>query len=160
MTVSHRSGRRQEVPEEVLSLEGISLWLSGREILHDVSFSLRAGELTGLIGSNGAGKTTIFRVILGLQAPISGQGALLAASRALGAIGSSATCRRSSRWTQTCPLRARDLVALGLDGDRFGLPLPSRGRRQTVDDMLEAVDAQAFADARSATSREANCSAP
>jgi zinc/manganese transport system ATP-binding protein len=46
------------------------------------------------------------------------------------------------------PLRARDLVALGLDGDRFGIPLPSRSRRQLVDEMLEAVDAQGFADDR------------
>jgi zinc/manganese transport system ATP-binding protein len=45
-------------------------------------------------------------------------------------------------------LRARDLVALGLDGDRYGIPLPSRGRRQRVDEMLQAVDAQGFADTR------------
>ena len=53
----------------MLDVEGISVWLSGREMLHDVSFSIRPGEFTGLIGSNGAGKTTILRVILGLQAP-------------------------------------------------------------------------------------------
>ena len=46
------------------------------------------------------------------------------------------------------PVRARDLVGLGLDGHRFGLPLPSRGRRQQVDEMLAAVDATRFADER------------
>jgi zinc/manganese transport system ATP-binding protein len=45
-------------------------------------------------------------------------------------------------------LRTRDLVGLGIDGDRLGIPLPSKHRRQLVDDMLEAVDAQAFAKAR------------
>ncbi len=133
--------------EEVLSLEGISLWLSGREILHDVSFGLRAGELTGLIGSNGAGKTTIFRVILGLQAPSEGR-VLLAGhprprrNRFIGYVP------QSIGLDPDVPLRARDLVALGLDGDRFGLPLPSRHRRQVVDEMLDAVDAGDFADAR------------
>ena len=46
------------------------------------------------------------------------------------------------------PMRARDLVALGLDGNRLGVPLPSRGRRRKVDEMLEAVEAAPFADQR------------
>ena len=59
-------------PGELLRLDGISVRLSGREILNDVSFAIRPGEFTGLIGPNGAGKTTILRVILGLQPPSSG----------------------------------------------------------------------------------------
>jgi zinc/manganese transport system ATP-binding protein len=134
-------------PEEVLSLEGVTVWLSGREILHEVGFSLRAGQFTGLIGSNGAGKTTIFRVILGLQEPT--RGSVLFGgqprpkrNRLIGYVP------QSIGVDPDIPLRARDLVALGIDGDRFGIPLRSRGRRQIVDDMLEAVDAQAFADSR------------
>jgi zinc/manganese transport system ATP-binding protein len=46
------------------------------------------------------------------------------------------------------PLRARDLVGLGLDGHRLGLPLPSKARRARIDEMLDAVDARALAEAR------------
>jgi zinc/manganese transport system ATP-binding protein len=46
------------------------------------------------------------------------------------------------------PMRARDLVALGLDGNRFGMPVPSRQRTNAVDEMLDSVDATDFADAR------------
>jgi zinc/manganese transport system ATP-binding protein len=46
------------------------------------------------------------------------------------------------------PLRARDLVGLGLDGQRYGIPLPSRSRRERVDEMLRAVGAEKFAEAR------------
>ena len=46
------------------------------------------------------------------------------------------------------PLRARDLVGLGLDGQRLGLPLPSARRRKLVDEMLSAVGAERFADSR------------
>jgi zinc/manganese transport system ATP-binding protein len=133
--------------EEILALEGVSLWLSGREILHEVGFSLHAGELTGLIGSNGAGKTTIFRVILGLEAPSAGS-VLFAGrprSRRNGFIG---YVPQSVAVDPDVPLRTRDLVGLGIDGDRFGIPLRQRGRRQLVDDMLEAVGARAFADSR------------
>ncbi len=132
---------------EVLSLDGITVWLSGREILHDVGFRIEAGELTGLIGSNGAGKTTIFRVILGLQTVTAGK-VLVAGrprSRRNPLIG---YVPQKVLLDPDMPLRARDLVALGLDGNRFGIPLPSRKRRQLVDDMLEAVDASGFADAR------------
>ena len=144
MTDTSRPGVRDE---EILSLEGVSLWLSGREILHDVAFSLRAGELTGLTGSNGAGKTTIFRVILGLETPSAGK-VLFAGhprqrrNRSIGYVP------QSIGLDPDVPLRARDLVALGLDGDRFGIPFPTRSRRQLVDEMLEAVDAQGFAESR------------
>jgi zinc/manganese transport system ATP-binding protein len=46
------------------------------------------------------------------------------------------------------PLRARDVVALGLDGRRLGLPLPSKAREARVDEMLAAVGAADFAERR------------
>ncbi len=49
------------------------------------------------------------------------------------------------------PLRSRDLVALGLDGQRFGLSLPSKRRQAQVEEALDAVDAEEFADARVGT---------
>ena len=82
------------------------------------------GEFNGLIGSNGAGKTTLFRVILGLQAPTAGS--VLGRAAALrGATAPSATSPRRHRLDPDMPLRARDLVALGLDGHRLGIPLRS-----------------------------------
>jgi zinc/manganese transport system ATP-binding protein len=49
---------------------------------------------------------------------------------------------------QDMPLRARDVVGLGLDGHRLGLPLPSKTRRDMVTEALAAVDALGYADAR------------
>jgi len=141
------SGGTVESRPPVLELDGVGVRLEGRQILHDVRFALAPGELTGLIGSNGAGKTTIFRVVLGLLNPTSG--------RVL--IGGQPRPRRNRSvgyvpqkvaLDADMPLRARDLVALGLDGHRLGLPTPSRHRRQLVDEMLEAVDATRFADDR------------
>jgi zinc/manganese transport system ATP-binding protein len=142
---SHPEARR-----EILGVEGISVALSGRPILDDVSFSVRAGEFTGLIGSNGAGKTTLLRVILGLERPTSGNIVVLGAprgrrNRSMGYVPQKIVL------DPDMPLRARDLVALGIDGTRFGIPLPSRQRREAVDEMLHAVDAEAFADARVGT---------
>lgn len=131
----------------VLRLDGISVSLGGRQVLDRVSFSLGAGEVTGLIGSNGAGKTTIFRVILGLQPSSSGTVRVSGRSDADGRplIG---YVPQNVPLDPDMPLRARDVVGLGLDGQRWGIALPSQRRRQLIDRMLRAVDAEQFADSR------------
>ena len=137
-----------EPGDEVLAVDGVSVRLSGREVLCDVRFSLKRGEFAGLIGSNGAGKTTLLRVILGLTAATTGEvriGGTVRPRRRGGGIG---YVPQKILLDPDMPLRARDLVGLGLDGHRFGIPLPSRSRRQQVDAMLRAVGAEKFADAR------------
>ncbi|MEZ5184795.1 MAG: ABC transporter ATP-binding protein [Candidatus Nanopelagicales bacterium] len=42
----------------------------------DVSFEVRPGEVVGLLGANGAGKTTVIRMLLGLLRPTSGEALL------------------------------------------------------------------------------------
>ncbi len=132
---------------EILRVDKVSVTLSGRQILDDVSLAIQAGEFTGLIGPNGAGKTTLLRVILGLQRPTAGQVAILGQPRArrTQAIG---YVPQKVLLDPDMPMRARDLVALGLDGHRYGIRLPASGRAAAVREMLHAVDADRFADAR------------
>ncbi len=121
--------------------------LDGRRVLDDVSVHVGAGQFTGLIGSNGAGKTTLFRVILGLT-PASAGEVLIAGrprSRRNPLIG---YVPQKFSLDPDAPLRARDLVALGVDGHRFGPVMPSRKRRAVVDEMLDAVGGRGFADTR------------
>ncbi|HEX3426535.1 MAG TPA: ABC transporter ATP-binding protein [Acidimicrobiales bacterium] len=132
---------------DVLEVDGLSVALGGRTILDDVSFSVAPGSFTALIGSNGAGKTTLLKVILGLLPPTAG------GVRVGGATGDHR--RRLIGYVPQkialepdMALRARDLVGLGIDGERFGMPLPSKRRRAAVDEMLAAVGATRFADAR------------
>ena len=67
--------------EPVIVLEGVSLhyrrqhnWLGGRDhrVLEDVGFSIYAGETLGIIGRNGAGKTSLLKLIAGLIKPDTG----------------------------------------------------------------------------------------
>src|SRR5688572_32452693 len=44
-----------------------------RRVVDLVSFQVRAGEIVGLLGANGAGKTTSFRMTVGLTKPDSGE---------------------------------------------------------------------------------------
>jgi zinc/manganese transport system ATP-binding protein len=131
----------------VLTVERLDVRLGGREILRDVSFAIAPGEFTGLIGANGTGKTTLLRVILGLQAASGGSVSVAWWTEKRGA-RSVGYVPQEIALDPDVPLRARDLVALGLDGHRFGVALPSRRRRERIDAMLRAVDAQDFAEAR------------
>jgi zinc/manganese transport system ATP-binding protein len=141
-------GRGDRPPgAEILRVEDLSVRLGGRPILDEVSFHIAQGEFAGLIGSNGAGKTTLLKVILGLVAPSSGQVVVgghprSRRNRAIGYVPQKIELDREM------PLRARDLVGLGMDGHRFGLPTPSAERNARIQEMLAAVDATAFADAR------------
>ena len=45
----------------------------GRPVLHDVSFSVRSGEVFGVIGPSGAGKATLLRLLNGLESPDRGR---------------------------------------------------------------------------------------
>ncbi|WP_367680183.1 zinc ABC transporter ATP-binding protein ZnuC [Candidatus Fukatsuia anoeciicola] len=56
----------------LIALNKISITLGGRQILSNISFSLRTGKLLTLLGPNGAGKSTLVRLVLGLISPTSG----------------------------------------------------------------------------------------
>ena len=147
MPVMTEHARTSAPAADVLDVAGVSVSLSGRQILDDVSFSVGAGQFTGLIGPNGAGKTTLLRVILGLQRTSAGTVTVAGQprSRRNPSIG---YVPQKVLLDPDMPMRARDLVALGFDGHRFGVPLRSRARREAVGQMLHAVDAGRFADAR------------
>ncbi len=56
-----------------IALKKISLSYNKRQILDDVSFNIREGEICGLLGPNGVGKSTIFNIIVGLVKPNYGE---------------------------------------------------------------------------------------
>jgi ATP-binding cassette, subfamily B, bacterial PglK len=72
----HRTADHSDVKfTRTLCLEAVSYSYPGSTTsgLRDVSLSLRAGEKIGIVGSTGAGKTTLADIVLGLLQPISGR---------------------------------------------------------------------------------------
>ncbi len=58
--------------EAAVEVAGLSHWYGQRRALDEVSFTVRRGEIFGLLGPNGGGKTTLFRIVSTLMLP--GQG--------------------------------------------------------------------------------------
>ncbi len=104
---------------QTLRLDGVSLANPGRpgQVLDDVAFELRRGEICALVGRSGAGKTTVAALLLGLRRPDTGRvtvdGVDLAGLDA-------AAWRRQVSWVPQRPTLFHGSVAyniaLGLDG--------------------------------------------
>lgn len=58
---------------ELMRCENVSFAYEGRNILENLSFSLKRGELLAIVGENGSGKTTLVKGILGLKKPSAGK---------------------------------------------------------------------------------------
>lgn len=123
-----------------VSLSGVRLVQGGRAILNDVSFRVEPGEFIGVLGANGAGKTTMMRAILGLMPVAAGEIRVNGAAVARGnpAIGYVPQVRRSLAELQ---LTGLELVASAAGGERWGWPFARRRDRDAARAALDLVGA-------------------
>lgn len=59
-------GRLHSLPVPLLRASNLRKSFGGRTVVNDVSFEVGVGEVVGLLGRNGAGKTTSFRMVIGM----------------------------------------------------------------------------------------------
>jgi zinc/manganese transport system ATP-binding protein len=133
-----------------LSLRDATLGFGDRVLWSGLNLDVQPGEFIAVLGANGSGKTSLLKTILGQQQLTSGEIRLLGepvtrGSRRIGYIPQQKLADDGT------PLRARDLVALGLDGHRWGITLPSAARRKRVDEVLASVGATDYASVPIAT---------
>src|SRR3954453_3727687 len=129
MTAAELEGRDAGTAVPILSIRDAALGYGDRLLWSGLDLDVVAGQFVAVLGPNGSGKTSLLRAILGTQPLTHGSIELLGepVHRGHRSIGYVPQQHLADRGT---PLRARDFLALGIDGSRFGLPLPSAERRR------------------------------
>jgi ABC-2 type transport system ATP-binding protein len=114
-------------------VEGVWKRFGATDVVHDLSFEARAGELLGFLGPNGAGKTTTMRMILDIIRPDRGTISLFGASPSVSASPRVGYLPEERGLYRDVPV----LDTLTYFGSLKGLP--SREARQRAARLLEEV---------------------
>jgi ABC-type Mn2+/Zn2+ transport system ATPase subunit len=110
--------------------EALAAGYGGEPVLTDVGFSLPAGSNLCVLGPNGGGKTTLFRILAGHLSPMTGQ---------VQVQGRPAYVAQTERTRLDFPVSALDVALMGtLPGGRWWLP-PRRSDRAAARSALERV---------------------
>lgn len=136
---------QKESEKPLVELSNATLQLGDRLILDKLNLEVKPGEFLAILGPNGAGKTTLLKVLLGLLELSSGSALVCnePPHRGNNLIG---YIPQQKGFDADLPIRGRDLVSLGLDGHKYGMPLPNEGKEKLITNMLENVGATKFAD--------------
>jgi len=130
-------------PASLLTVDGLVKRFGGFRALDALSFRVGAGEILGLVGPNGSGKTTCINVISGLYRPDGGS--IHFEGRSIGGLASHRLVHAGINRTFQVPrpfltLTARENVEIAL---AYGA---SRERPGDADTLLSSLDLAAFAD--------------
>ena len=127
-----------------LRLEHVSFaYEHGALVLRDVDLTVDRGEFVAIAGPNGGGKTTLLRLILGLEQPTAGHVHV--------ALQRKGYLPQRAQTVIDAPLTVRELVGAGrVARSRLVGPL-GRGDREAVRDAIERVGLSAQADRRLTT---------
>lgn len=130
-----------------LSIEHICAGYGHRQVLKDLNFQAEAGMLTGLLGANGCGKTTLLKVLC-QQLPHSGQ--CICSGQPLEALPPRELARRISYIPQrsgiSISLPVLEVVLMGFNPVLGLLQHPSRAQQTLAYEALAAVGMEQSAD--------------
>ncbi|MEE9903856.1 metal ABC transporter ATP-binding protein [Chlorobium sp.] len=132
---------------EVIRCEGLCVELGGVAVLRDLSFSVDEGDFLAVVGPNGGGKTTLLRVLLGLQKPSSGSVSVFGAEPG-NTPGRTGYVPQRLFFDRDFPLSVMDAVLMG----RIALKTPfqrySKADREAAAEALRTVGLSSLANRR------------
>lgn len=73
MTATNRTSTKPADTAPIVTIDNFRMDFGGKTVINDLSFEVRRGEVFGFLGSNGSGKTTTIRALLGIYQPTGGK---------------------------------------------------------------------------------------
>jgi zinc transport system ATP-binding protein len=137
---------RFKVP--IFDLKNLNFNVNNQKILSNISFEIFNGEYVAIIGPNGGGKTTLIRILLGLEKPTSGEiklfGKRLKDFKEWYKIGY--VPQRASLIDENFPATSLDIVKMGRTSQRKLFSRESQEDIDAVDDAMVKMDIQNLKD--------------
>ena len=124
----------------LLRTESVTKSFEGTPVLSGISLELRAGEILGLVGENGAGKSTFVKCLLGLHKPDSGSITFL--GRDLLRTGCDGIAGIPQEFNLVNDLTVAENIFLGREPRRFGLLLNRALMRSESRRLLRKLDVE------------------
>jgi zinc transport system ATP-binding protein len=126
-------------PPPVISIEGVSFSYDGVQAIEGITLDVADGEMLGIVGPNGGGKSTLLKIILGLLAPDRGKVTVFGRPPAEGrrAIG---YVPQSASFPRNFPISVEDAVLLGRLGCTRSVGGYSREDRRVAAEVMEKAE--------------------
>ncbi len=125
-------------PAVMLTVDGVRAGYGAEDVLRDLSFAVGPGERVGVLGPNGGGKTTLFRVLLGELPPRAGR---VDTPDRIGVVP------QTERSRLDFPVSALDVALMGTLSRLPWWRRPGRADRRAAREALAAVGLEDRADA-------------
>lgn len=126
----------------IFDVKNLNFKVRGQSILSHISLEIFNGEYVAIIGPNGGGKTTLIRMLLGLEVPTNGGirlfGKKLKNFKEWNKIGF--VPQRAAQVDQNFPATALDIVKMGRVSKRKLFSRESEEDKQAVDDAMAKMD--------------------
>lgn len=125
----------------VIEAEALSIGYGRKAVMHSLAFEVKSGEVLCLLGPNGCGKTTLFKTLLGLLPPLSGEVRVL--GETVAGWSRLAFARRVGYMPQAhtgvFPFTVNEIVLMGRTAHIGRFSLPSTHDRKIAADCLEML---------------------
>lgn len=133
-----------EGKDDAIWMQGVCAGYFGRDVLDEITFSVKRGEFIGIIGPNGSGKSTLLKVIAGLLEPQCGVVKVLGAPPGCGHAVGYVPQTEAVNWS--FPVSVFDVVLMGVYGKLGLFHNPSAADKRAATQALEEVGMHSLAD--------------
>ena len=129
----------QTQASHIISAVDLAAGYGAKPLWQHASFAIQRGEFIGVLGPNGTGKTTLFKLILGLMKPVVGELHVFGSVPTRGNARIGYVPQRRSI-DSDMRLEALELVRLGLRSTHWGVRWPGAAQRASAAAALQCVD--------------------